>query len=304
VYAAIGTEGGAAYSNAGIVDLGDQTLIFDTFQTPQAGHDLRMAAEHLTGRPSSYIIISHAHSDHWGGNQAFSLHVPILTAEGIRQDMPASVGWLEGFKEDPAELEKVIQEDRERLEVETDPRWRASLEKSTIRMGHVAATLSSLEFRLPDLTFEGDLVFHGTERTAELVSVAPAHTDCDVYLLLPRERILFMGDLGFLQCQPFMVYADPQAWQAQLEVMEHMDVDVFVPGHGPLGTKDDLVLQRRYMAVVEDLVAQVVREGGSFEDALERPLPPPFDAWLHGSMGRWEANVWSLYERLSGEKPS
>ena len=301
VYAAIGVEGGAAYSNAGIVDLGDQTLILDTFQTPAAAHDLRAAAEHLTGQPVTCVIISHAHADHWCGNQAFDPHVPIITAQTIRQNMPASIGWLEDLKEDPSALEKGIQEDRERLAAETDTRWRASLERSITRMSHVLASLPGLEFRYPNLIFEGKLVFHGTQRTAELLSAAPGHTACDIYLLLPGDRIMFMGDLGFFQCQPYTVFCDPQAWMAWLEETEHSDVEVFVPGHGPLGTRGDLVLQRQYIALLEDLVAQVLREGGSAQDAAERPLPPPFDAWLHGSMARWEANVWSAHERLSGE---
>jgi cyclase len=304
VYAAIGLEGGAAYSNAGIVDLGGQTLIFDTFQTPAAAYDLRAAAEHLTGRPVTCVIISHAHADHWCGNQVFDPHVPIITAQTIRQNMPASIGWLEDLKEDPSVLEKGIQEDRERLATEMDARWRVSLERSISRMSQVLASLPGLQFRFPNLIFEGKLVFHGTQRTAELLSAAPGHTACDVYLLLPGDRIMFMGDLGFFQCQPYTAFCDPQAWMAWLEETEHSDVEVFVPGHGPLGTRDDLVLQRQYIALLEDLVAQVLREGGSAQDAVEWPLPSPFEAWLHGSMARWEANVWSAHERLSGEPAS
>ncbi len=93
VYAAIGTPGGAAHSNAGIVDLGDQTLIFDTFETALAAEDLRVAAEHLTGRPATCVIISHAHADHWCGNQAFAPQVPIITAmPSVRGCLLPSVG--------------------------------------------------------------------------------------------------------------------------------------------------------------------------------------------------------------------
>jgi cyclase len=95
VYAAIATEDGAAYSNAGIVDLGDQTLIFDAFETPQAANDLRLAAEHLTGRPPTCVIISHSHADHWCGNQAFAPHVPIITTHTTLEEMPQAIGWLE-----------------------------------------------------------------------------------------------------------------------------------------------------------------------------------------------------------------
>lgn len=288
-----------AFSNAGIIDLGGQTLIFDTFEVPAAGQDLRAAAEHVTGRPATYVVISHAHSDHWCGNQAFDPSVPIITAPTIRQEMPASITWLQELKEDPSELAAEIEADRESLKAETDPRQRASLERSIVRMGQVLEFLPTLELRFPNLTFDGKLRFHGTKRVAELLSVAPGHTACDAYLVLPEDRIMFMGDLGFLQSQPFMVYSDPPAWAAWLEETERSGIEVFVPGHGPLGTKDDLALQRQYMGLLEDLVGQVIREGGTVEDAVARPLPPPFDAWLHGGMARWEANVHTVFERLS-----
>jgi glyoxylase-like metal-dependent hydrolase (beta-lactamase superfamily II) len=71
IYAAIVTEYGGGIGNAGIIDLGDQTVIFDTFNTPQAARDLRKAAEDLIGNPVSYVVNSHWHGDHIRGNQSF-----------------------------------------------------------------------------------------------------------------------------------------------------------------------------------------------------------------------------------------
>lgn len=301
VYAAIATEDGGAFSNAGIVDLGDQTLIFDAFETPQAAKDLRVAAEHLTGRPPTCVIISHSHADHWCGNQAFAPHVPIITTHTILEEMPETVGWLEELKGTPAELEQAIKEARDSLDTETDSRRRASLERSITRMGHTLAMLPTLELRFPNLTFGARLVFKGTERTAELREVAPGHTASDAYLVLPEDRVIFMGDLGFFQCQPFTVYSDPQAWVAHLEEMEQSRAETFVPGHGPLGTKTVLALQRQYINLLQELVAGAIEEDLSVEEVLEESLPAPFDAWLHGGMARWEANVHSAYERLAGE---
>jgi cyclase len=301
VYAAIALPGSKAFSNAGIIDLGDQTLIFDAFETPAAAADLRSAAEQLTGQPVSYLIISHCHADHWGGNQAFAPETSIITTDAIRAEMPDAMGWMIDLKENPAELEEAIQEDTERLETEADGRKRASLLASIARMTGWQEILPTFELRYPEQTFSGKLTFYGTRRTAELVEVAPAHTTSDAYLSLPDDRIVFIGDLGFLQSQPFMVYCEPQAWASQLEQMEQFDVETFVPGHGPLGTKVDLALQRQYITLLEDLVAQAVSEGLTPEETLLKTLPPPFDGWVNASMVRWEANVRSSHERLSGK---
>lgn len=298
VYAAIGVAGGAAYSNAGIIDLGDRTLIFDTFMTPKAAEDLGAAAEQLTGRPATCVVNSHAHSDHWCGNQVFADHAAIIATHQIRAQMPEMADYLSECKEDPSELEEMLREDQERLKTETDEGWRVSLERSITRWRHVLESLPTLELRLPNQTFEGKLVFHGTQRTAELVTLGSGHTSSDCFLILPAENIAFIGDLAFFQCQPFMAHSDLQAWVAQLEKMEQSDIETFVPGHGPLGTKADLALQREYIIVIEELVAGVIEAGGSVDEALQQPLPQPFDAWS-SNIARFEANIRSLYQRLS-----
>ena len=301
VYAAIAVAGGAARSNAGIIDLGDHTLIFDTFLTPIAAEDLRTAAEHLTGRPASYVINSHAHSDHWCGNQVFASHAPIIATHQTREMIPMMMEYMKQLKEDPSELEKELEEDQARLRIETDARRRKALELSIARGRHVLASLPTLQFRFPNQTFEGQLVFYGPQRRAELLTEGKGHTDSDAYLVLPEERIMFMGDLGFFQTQPFMGSCDPGAWMAQLESMQQSNIETFVPGHGPLGTKANIALQMEYITALEESVAQVIKEGGSVEDALQRPLPAPFDGWLAGEMARFERNVRSSYERLSGK---
>ncbi|WP_010094036.1 MBL fold metallo-hydrolase [Ornithinibacillus scapharcae] len=71
IYAAIVKDGGGAIGNAGFVDLGDKTLVFDTFHTQQAAEDLREIAEHITNQSVSWVINSHFHGDHIRGNQVF-----------------------------------------------------------------------------------------------------------------------------------------------------------------------------------------------------------------------------------------
>jgi hypothetical protein len=93
--------------------------------------------------------------------------------------MPQAVAWLKEFKENPSKLETSIQQDREHLEVESDPRWRATLERSTSMREHLLESPSALDFCLPTQTFDGELIFHGTQRIAELFSVAPGHTVSD-----------------------------------------------------------------------------------------------------------------------------
>src|SRR4030042_1950495 len=100
VYAAINAEEGWAICNAGIVDLGDRTLIYDSFMSPQAANDLRQTAESLTGRSVHLVINSHPHNDHIWGNQAFGPDVDIISTTRTRE-LTITEGPLEiqGFRD-------------------------------------------------------------------------------------------------------------------------------------------------------------------------------------------------------------
>jgi hypothetical protein len=79
------------------------------------------------------------------------------------------------------------------------------------------------------------------------------------------------------------------------------DFRILVPGHGPVGGKAELVAQLQYIDFLEDRIRRIVEIGGSLEEALQIPLPAPFDGWLVGGMDRFAANVQSLFKRCGGE---
>lgn len=298
VYAALGRARSPTFSNAAIVDLGDQTLVLDAFELPGAAADLRAAAEHLTGRPVTAVILSHVHADHSVGLQAFAPGTPILSSPTIRANLPAAVRWVAAFQQNPGELEAALEAEREHLAETPEGPQRTSIARTITRMEHLLSVLPRLTFRLPDWTFQGQLVFHGSRRTVEVHTVEPGHTASDVYLLLPEDQVCLMGDLGFFQSQPFMAFCEPGAWMAWLEQAERFDADTFLPGHGPVGSRADLSAQRHYIAALEAMVAGVIAAGQPVEEALVQVLPG-FEAWIAASAARWEANVRSSYERQS-----
>jgi len=297
VYAAIATELGAGYSNAGLIDLGGQTLIFDAFENPLAAEDLLKASIQLTGRRPTAVILSHFHPDHWGGMQVFA-DCPILATEMTRKAMLPFVKEMELDQRDPSRMEKELREAEARLAAETNPRQHRMMQIAVTRQRYDLQTLPALNPALPNQTFEGKIVFHGTARSAELIATGKGHTHSDCILQLPKDRIAFIGDLGFFQSQPFMPYGFPREWVALLEELADGKAKTFVPGHGPLGGKTDLLLEAKYIRTLERMVAKVIRRGGKLRDALRETLPPPFDAWQ--AVGRrFEVNVRSSFKRQS-----
>jgi glyoxylase-like metal-dependent hydrolase (beta-lactamase superfamily II) len=299
VYAAIAVAGKAAFSNAGIVDLGDRVIIFDTFETPIAARELRHAAESLTGNPVAYVVISHGHNDHWLGNQVFA-DTTIIATHATRVDMRAFATELEETKANPTEIEAFILGEQERLAQETDGRRRLDIEHSIARWQYMLQALPTLEIFYPCLTFKDRLVFHGPRRVVELVTRGKGHSSSDCSLIL-KEKVAFVGDLAFFGQQPFMAYCDRRAWVTQLQEMERSDIKTFVPGHGPVGTKADVTLEKDYILMLEDWVRRAVEKGEPVESILKRPLPKPFDAWSFDGLPA-DYNVRALYEWLSRER--
>jgi glyoxylase-like metal-dependent hydrolase (beta-lactamase superfamily II) len=299
VYAAIAVRGKAAFSNAGIIDLGDRTVVFDAFETPIAAQDLRRAAESLTGHPVTTLVISHAHDDHWLGDQAFA-GATIISTHEVREQILESAAGIEEDKANPGEMGSFIREQQEQLAGETDERRRADIEHTIARWQYALQALPTLAPICPHETFDGRVVFHGTRRTVELVTQGKGHTSSDCSLILSEEKVAFVGDLAFFGRQPFMAACDPPAWVAQLEEFERSEIEIFVPGHGPVGTKADVTLEKDYILMLEDWVAQAIEKGELVEEVLKRPLPAPFDAWSADGLPA-EYNVRALYERLSGE---
>jgi len=303
VYACIHKPGGAASSNAGIVDLGDRTLLVDAFNTLVAGRDLRQVAESLFARPVETIILTHAHSDHWIGASAFDASTSLLTSEIVYQ---VCLEWGEEIVEDfknPAEWEEWLKEMETQLQTERDERVRVSLENSILQTQYVMAEMAEFEPRYADQKFEDVVIFQGSKRNVELHSLGRGHSEDDIVLLLPQDKIAFIGDIGFFDSQPFMGFCDIDLYRKQLFFFQNSDFRILVPGHGPVGSKDDISVQLEYFDVMEDLVGNVVKKGGVFEEALQITLPGPFDKWQTVGIERFKTNVRYLFERLGGEVP-
>jgi glyoxylase-like metal-dependent hydrolase (beta-lactamase superfamily II) len=295
VYAAIATEEGSAVGNAGIVDLGGETLVFDTFMTPAAARDLQATAERLTGNPVTYVINSHWHNDHIRGNQVFPSTTHIITT-GATRTLIATKG-REELATDKQGAEASLRAVRQRLETETD---QAGLEDARILVPYfegMIASLPDVQLRLANLTFEGRLVIHGSGRAAEALCFGGGHTDNDAILYLPEERIAFLGDLLFIGYQPYLCDGDPWEWTQALEKIENLDIKIAVPGHGRPGGPADLRLIRQYIFELEKLAAEVADGRGSADEAAAQEIPAPFSTWK--LKGIFAQNMRFLHGRLA-----
>lgn len=275
VYAAVVVPGTGAWGNAGIVDLGDATLVFDTFLTPTAARELRAAAESLTGSPVRYVVNSHYHMDHTFGNAEFP--GAVIAATETTRDLIAERGGklLEQVRTHPEYLDEVEAD----MRAEPDPARRADKAHELAEWRALDASVTEMSLRLPDITFAGSMVFHGTHRRAELHTYGGGHTPSDAFLYLPAERIAFMGDLVPVHNHPSFA-GNANEWLRILMRVERLDIATLVPGHGPVGTLADCTTTRQYIADLRALAEDVaVRAGGSEDDAAALPIPMEYADW-------------------------
>jgi len=294
VYAAIASKQGHAVCNAGIVDIGDKTIIFDTFISPKAAKDLLKAAKQLTSRKTLYVVDSHYHNDHIRGNQVFSPDTDIIsttwTREAITQKEPEEIQW------EKENIPKGIIDAQLKLAAEKDPKRCRELALSIVYYKAIIESHPQLKTRLPNITFEPPkLVIHGTQRTVELLSFV-GHTASDLVLHLPEEKIAFMSDLLFINIHPYLPSGFPERWKESLSMVEALGVQTVVPGHGPVGRSADLSVMSQYIQSLENIVASMVKSGKSLEEVSLQPVPSRFETWLLSFDNFFVSNLQFLYK--------
>ncbi len=301
IFAAIHKEGGAAYSNAGIIDLGDSTLVIDAFDTALAARDLRRISEELFSRPVDTLALTHSHNDHWIGASVFDENTTMFASEIVYEETRK---WGQALLEDiknHAEWDEYVKGLEEQLQSTADGRVRKSVESSITRVRYFMEEMSEFKPRYADQTFKQSYSFRGSKRRVDLNSFGAGHSSDDIVVQIAEEGVAFIGDIGFFNLQPYMGVCNLEHWREQLNELHESNFHTFVPGHGTLGGKEEINTQLRYFDVMEELIDQVVQKGGSIVEAMQISLPEPFAGWLMGSMGRFEVNVRYLYKRLGGE---
>ncbi len=301
IFALLAIAGGAAHSNSALIDLGDRTLLFDTGETVIAGRELQEISRHLSGREVQIVVNSHAHLDHWLGNQVFLPAATIYASQKTMERMPSMVeevmGELHDREKMKTELKIELQGLKDKLEKEKNIEQQAAIRLNISSMTYELDSVDEQQCCPANTIVKGSLMIEGSQRSCHLCETH-GHTPGDVYLELLEEKVLVMGDLGFLQCHPFMIGCDPQSWIAQLRQFESMKIEWFIPGHGPIGGKQDVMNLRTYIELLVGRVVKALRDGLEEQAVHMEALPKPFFDWKTG-VTRYERNINYLYQMFS-----
>jgi cyclase len=152
----------------------------------------------------------------------------------------------------------------------------------------------------PTQTFDGQLDLRVGDKPVHLIEVGPAHTRGDVLVHSPADRSVFTGDILFIEGTPIMWQGPVANWIKACRLIEAMDVDHIVPGHGPTTDQRGVAAVRQYLEYVRDQARSRFDAGMSAFDAARDIELAEYSAWSDPE--RIAVNVDSLYREFAGEQ--
>jgi glyoxylase-like metal-dependent hydrolase (beta-lactamase superfamily II) len=235
-------------------------------QFPQVTERIVAALRQISNAPIKYLVNTHVHGDHTGGNENFAkLGATIISRPLLRQrlanpDAPASGG--------PAPA---------------------------------VAPLS-----LPAVTYDTRMTVRMNGEAIELIPLPLAHTDGDTAVRFPGVDVLMTGDvfrsIGFPYMSPQGGTMNGMlTGLATLESLAGPNT-VVIPGHGPIVNREALTAHRVMAIVIRDRVAQMVAEGRSIDQVLAAKVTADYDEKTGNVQGSADRFVRALYEELSRQR--
>ncbi|MEJ2112555.1 MAG: MBL fold metallo-hydrolase [Flavobacteriaceae bacterium] len=280
VYACIHKFGGTAICNAGIIDNGTETIIFDSFLSPDAAEELKKIVDTFNLSPIKYVINSHSHNDHIRGNQVFGDGVKIIsttkTAELIKKWEPMDIA----DEKEYAHLEFAHYDslynnfsgDKTSREFQKILMWRPYYK--TLDESHEKVVTTP-----PNTFFEDSMSLDGSAFPVKLISLGPGHTESDVVLHLPQQNIVFTGDLVFNVCHPYMGNGNINGLKIWLDHISSLNPETVIPGHGDLGDSATILDMKSYVSNLETIADSLHQAKANATAAYHVNIPEKYKHW-------------------------
>ncbi len=255
-----------AGGNIGLSVGADGAFLVDDQYAPLAER-IRAAVAAQTEEPVRFVVNTHWHGDHTGGNEALGETGAVIVAhEAVRERMSARQ-FIEAFG-------------------------------SEVPPAPAAA--------LPVVTFTDAVTFHWNGDEVGVFHVAPAHTDGDAVVHFVGADAIHAGDVYFNGMYPFIDTSSGGTLRGMVEAVDRVlalagDETHIIPGHGPLSDRAELQQYRDLLATMHERVAAMVEEGRTREEVVAAKPTADFDAaWGDGFMqpDQW---VGILYDAVAGE---
>ncbi len=252
-------------SNAAFLVSQEGVVLLDARMTPSQAKELNDAIRRVTQAEVRWLVNTHFHGDHTFGNFVFAPKAQIISHPYTRERL-AQLG----------------------------PAYPQEFAKSRPEL---ADEFRQVQMTLPDVTVTQQMSLFLDDRELQLFHPEkPAHTFGDLMGYLPREQVLFAGDVVFSGYHPVARDGHVSGWIDVLDSVQQMEIKTVVPGHGPVGDRAALQELREYLAELRRQVREKVEAGMPLEQVQREVRLERFAGW--GSPERLAQCVQRVYDEL------
>ncbi len=277
-------------ANSGLINRAGGVLIDTQSDLAHARQMIEMFSKVWPAMPRR-VVNTHEDADHVWGNQLFE-GAEIIAHRSVPERMKQVA--------DPEELQKLMRG-------VANGSTRQALQ--AIHPGLVAAgqqlledyDFDGIELVLPTTLFDTryELDLDGTE--VHLIFVGPCHQVGDTIIHVPKERVVFAGDVLFRLCTPMGWTGSYERWFQCLDLMIQLDPEVIVAGHGPLCGIEGAMEMKAYLQYVRDESKKCFDAGLPALEAAKRIEFGPYGEWA--APARLYMNVERAYREFRNEPP-
>ena len=217
----------------------------------------------------------------------------------------AGSGGLSFIEKQLVSLPKEIDKLKDDIGRATDPQRKANLEANLQQAEAYFAELKALKPALPTRTVSSSITLKEDGREIQVLVLGRAHTDGDVFIYLPKEKVMASGD-ALVDWMPFLNDGYPEEWVQTLQALDQFDFTHIIPGHGEVLPKAHLSFFRGYLTDLIAAVKQAAAAGASLEEMQKKladDLAPKYEQGMSKyPLGRYRdrvgANIETVYQKV------
>jgi len=112
-----------------------------------------------------------------------------------------------------------------------------------------------------------------------LITYGDGHTASDVFVFLPKEKIVFTGDLLFVKFHPWVGDSKVEDWINYLKKMQMLDVNIYIPGHGPEGNQNSVTEMIDYFTALLNSAGKLRSENNLTDMQINDQMPDEYKDW-------------------------
>jgi cyclase len=176
-------------------------------------------------------------------------------------------------------------------------------QKRTLAMTVLEAEREKRKVTPANLSFEKQLELKLGKYHLKLIHPGPAHTEGDLYIYIPKWRIIITGGMVFNHIIPFLGDGNIESWLHALVEMENLDAEVIVPGHGAVGGKPIVTQMKHYLMELKRYVNDALDDSKNLPDTItlvKEKLKTKYSGWQH--FDRVDENIVRAYIEYSAKR--